>query len=338
VFTTVNTPGGTYPITITGTTGVGLTHTATPTPVLTITELPRDFNLSSPVTDLVLVQSSRTSTTITLQSIGYFNGNVTLGGTFSPSSQLTVTFTPSTVILQPNGGITQDSMVITAPKNTVGTYQLTVTGTSSTPSRTHQLVVTVRVSPCLIATATYGSELAPQVQFLRDFRDQQIMNTFAGSNFMTAFNAWYYSFSPSVAGYESTSPSSRVLAKTALYPLIGILQVSSSTFRLFGFAPESAALVTGLLAGSLIGLAYFALPAFCALWFLKRRLNTETKSRVMRVMATGFVVLLFTFLTSEALASPVSMMISSAGLVLASLVAGSLLPPLAAIEYIKQRA
>ena len=50
VFTTVNTPGGTYPITITGTTGLGLTHTATPTPILTITELPRDFNLSSPVT------------------------------------------------------------------------------------------------------------------------------------------------------------------------------------------------------------------------------------------------------------------------------------------------
>ena len=338
VFTTVNTPGGTYPITITGTTGAGLTHTATPTPVLTITELPRDFNLSSPVTQLVLVQSSRTSTTITLQSIGYFNGNVTLGGTFSPSSQLTVTFTPSTVILQPNGGITQDSMVITAPKNTVGTYQLTVTGTSSTPSRTHQLVVTVRVSPCLIATATYGSELAPQVQFLRDFRDQQIMNTFAGSNFMTAFNAWYYSFSPSLAGYESTSPSSRVLAKTALYPLIGILQVSSSTFRLFGFAPEFAALVTGLLAGSLIGLAYFAFPAFCALWLMKRRLSTGAKGRVMRVMATGFVVLLFTFLISEALALPVSMMISSAGLVLAALVAGSLLPALVAIEYIKQRA
>lgn len=337
VFTTVNTPGGTYPITITGTTGLGLTHTATPTPILTITELPRDFNLSSPVTDLVLVQSSRTSTTITLQSIGYFNGNVTLGSTFSPSAQLTVTFTPSTVILQPNGGITQDSMVITAPKNTVGTYQLTVTGTSSTPSRTHQLVITVRVSPCLIATATYGSELAPQVQFLRDFRDQQIMNTFAGSNFMTAFNAWYYSFSPSVAAYESTSPSSRVLAKTALYPLIGILQISSSTFRLLGFAPEFAALVTGLLASSLIGLAYFAFPAFCALWLLKRRLNTEVKGRVMRVMTTGFFILLFTFLTSEALALPVSMMISSAGLVLTALVAGSLLPALVTIEYIKQR-
>jgi hypothetical protein len=338
VFTTVNTPGGTYPITITGTTSAGLTHTATPAPVLTITELPRDFNLSAPVTKLVLVQSSRTATTLTLQSIGYFNGNVTLSGTFSPSSGLTVTFTPSLILLQPNGAITQDSMVITAPKNTVGTYQLTVTGTSSTPSRTHQFAISVQVSPCLIATATYGSELAPQVQFLKDFRDQQIMNTFAGSNFMTAFNAWYYSFSPAVAQYESTSPTARVLAKTMLYPLIGILQISSSTFTLLGFAPEFAALVTGLLAGSLIGLAYFAFPAFCTLWPLKHRLSAQAKCRVMKVMTGGFAILLFAFLISEAFALPVSMMISSAGLVLAALVAGSLLPALVVIEYIGQRA
>jgi len=337
MFTTVNAPGGTYPIAITGTTSTGLTHTATPAPALTIIELPRDFNLSATVTHLVLVQSSRTSTTITVQSVGYFNGNVTLSGTFSPSSGLTVTFTPPSIPLQPNGGIAQDSMVITAPKNTVGTYQLTVTGSSATPSRTHQILISVQVSPCLIATATYGSELAPQVQFLRDFRDQQIMNTFAGSNFMTAFNAWYYSFSPGVAKYESTSPTARVLAKTVLYPLIGILKISSSTFSLFGFAPEFAALVTGLLAGSLIGLAYFACPAFCILWLLKRRLSAQGKRRVVRVMTTGFAILLFAFLISEVFALPFSMMISSACLVLAALVAGSLLPALIAIEYIRQR-
>jgi hypothetical protein len=163
------------------------------------------------------------------------------------------------------------------------------------------------------------------------------MNTFAGSNFMTAFNAWYYSFSPAVAHYESTSPTARILAKTMLYPLIGILQISSSTFSLFGFAPEFAALVTGLLAGSLIGLAYFSFPAFCTLWLLKRRLSAQAKGRVMRVMTRGFAILLFAFLISEIFALPVSMMISSAGLVLAALVAGSLLPALVAIEYIRQR-
>ena len=46
---------------------------------------------------------------------------------------------------------------------------------------------TVKKSGCLIATATYGSELSPQVQFLRGFRDNTVYSIFAGSNFMTAF-------------------------------------------------------------------------------------------------------------------------------------------------------
>ena len=46
---------------------------------------------------------------------------------------------------------------------------------------------------CLIATATYGSELAPQVQMLREIRDNQLMNTETGSSFMSTFNDIYYS-------------------------------------------------------------------------------------------------------------------------------------------------
>ena len=47
---------------------------------------------------------------------------------------------------------------------------------------------------CLIATAAYGSEMAPQVQFLREIRDNQLMNTESGMSFMTGFNQVYYSF------------------------------------------------------------------------------------------------------------------------------------------------
>ena len=34
---------------------------------------------------------------------------------------------------------------------------------------------------CLIATATYGSEMSPQVQLLREIRDNQLMNTESGT-------------------------------------------------------------------------------------------------------------------------------------------------------------
>jgi len=55
---------------------------------------------------------------------------------------------------------------------------------------------------CLIATATFGSELAPQVQFLRELRDDTVMSTSSGVSFMTGFNAIYYSFSPAIADLE----------------------------------------------------------------------------------------------------------------------------------------
>ena len=44
---------------------------------------------------------------------------------------------------------------------------------------------------CLIATAAYGSEMAPQVQFLREIRDNSVLQTQSGTSFMTAFNSFY---------------------------------------------------------------------------------------------------------------------------------------------------
>lgn len=59
---------------------------------------------------------------------------------------------------------------------------------------------------CLIATAAYGTELAPQVQFLREIRDNTVMSTTTGASFMTGFNQLYYSFSPTIADMERENP------------------------------------------------------------------------------------------------------------------------------------
>ncbi len=337
IFTSTDTPAGSYPITITGTSNTSLTRNALQTPVLTIVALPRDFNLSAAANQITLVQSSRSNVLVTVTSIGYFNSNVTLSGTFTPSSGLTVTFTPSLVWLQSGGSIAQSTMEVTAPKSTVGNYQLTVTGTSSDPSRTHSITFSIQVSPCLIATATYGSALAPQVQFLRDFRDQEIMNTFAGSNFMTAFNTWYYSFSPAVAKYETQTPAARSVAKVVLYPLMGILRLSESTFVAFGPATEIGALAAGLVAGTLIGLTYLALPIFIILWPLRRRISLAAKSRVQRTTLCMFALLLSGFVVAEVFTLPVLMMLSSAGLALATTTAAGVLPALIVAEFKRTR-
>ena len=73
---------------------------------------------------------------------------------------------------------------------------------------------------CLIATAAFGSEMEPQVQFLREIRDGTVMSTQSGTVFMTGFNQFYYSFSPYVADYERENPVFKEAVKVTLTPLL----------------------------------------------------------------------------------------------------------------------
>ena len=82
-----------------------------------------------------------------------------------------------------------------------------------------------RVGGCLIATATFGSEMAPQVQFLREIRDNTVLQTESGSAFMTGFNQFYYSFSPAVADYERENPAFKEAVKLTLTPLLTSLTI-----------------------------------------------------------------------------------------------------------------
>ncbi len=78
---------------------------------------------------------------------------------------------------------------------------------------------------CLIATAAYGSEMAPQVQFLREIRDNTVLQTQSGTSFMTAFNTFYYTFSPAVADYERENPVFKEAVKVGLTPLLTSLTI-----------------------------------------------------------------------------------------------------------------
>jgi hypothetical protein len=76
---------------------------------------------------------------------------------------------------------------------------------------------------CLIATAAFGSEMAPQVQFLREIRDNTVLKTESGTAFMTSFNQFYYSFSPIIADYERENPVFKEVVKLTLTPLLSSL-------------------------------------------------------------------------------------------------------------------
>ena len=78
---------------------------------------------------------------------------------------------------------------------------------------------------CLIATAAFGSELSPQIQQLRELRDNTILNTKSGMTFMTTFNQFYYSFSPTVADFEREHPIFKEVVKITLTPMLTSLSI-----------------------------------------------------------------------------------------------------------------
>jgi hypothetical protein len=78
---------------------------------------------------------------------------------------------------------------------------------------------------CLIATATYGSEMALEVQQLRELRDNQLLQTESGTAFMGMFNDIYYSFSPVIADYERENPYFKEAVKLAITPMISTLSL-----------------------------------------------------------------------------------------------------------------
>ena len=78
---------------------------------------------------------------------------------------------------------------------------------------------------CLIATATYGSEMAPQVQQLRELRDNTLLKSESGTAFMNSFNGMYYSFSPVIADLERENPLFKETVKLFITPMISSLSL-----------------------------------------------------------------------------------------------------------------
>ncbi|MCH7648186.1 MAG: peptidylprolyl isomerase [Thaumarchaeota archaeon] len=110
---------------------------------------------------------------------------------------------------------------------------------------------------CLIATATYGSELAPQVQQLRELRDNTLLQTNSGSAFMESFNQFYYFFSPTIADWERQNPMFKETVRLTITPLLASLSILNyvdidSESEMLGFGISVILLNIGM---------YFVAPA-----------------------------------------------------------------------------
>jgi hypothetical protein len=203
--------------------------------------------------------------------------SVTASGTISPFSGST---TVDLVITAPDGTTTPASVT-----STDGTFSYAFTGNAegsysvqaSIPASdiynaAQSSAVSVQVQKkCVIATATFGSELSPEVSFLRGFRNDFILKTYTGSKFYVAFDAFYYSWSTPVAVFIAGQPGVKAFTKLVIYPLIGALELTASLVLPWsGAAPEVAAIVAGFMASCLIGLIYFFPPALAVRYAVNR--------------------------------------------------------------------
>ena len=78
---------------------------------------------------------------------------------------------------------------------------------------------------CLIATATFDSEMSEQVQQLRELRDNSLLQTEYGTAFVKSFNQFYYSFSPFIADYERENVLFKEAIKITITPMLLSLSV-----------------------------------------------------------------------------------------------------------------
>jgi hypothetical protein len=81
---------------------------------------------------------------------------------------------------------------------------------------------------CFIATAAYGTETASELDILRDFRDQVLLENALGSRFVEV----YYKISPPVADFIAKNDFLRAVVREVLIePVVNLLQWSQGLWR-----------------------------------------------------------------------------------------------------------
>lgn len=170
-------------------------------------------------------------------------------------------------------------------------------------------------SNCFIATATYGSELSPEVQFLRDFRENAVMGSFVGRQFVAWFNSVYYSFSPAVASSVSSSEASRDWMKSSLLPMMGILHLGAGAYSMFGFSPDLGIVVFVLLVSSLMSLVYLVPAVLITLTPMLVFRKTSISTNKIKRMGIVWIGCMLALLVAAVAKSPILVMASGAALV-----------------------
>jgi len=227
---------------------------------------------------------------------------ITVSGTISPFKGSTKV----TIVVTGPGGTKQYDVTSTNGKfsysfkvDSKGTWKVKAVIPSSDNYNTassSELTISVSEAPqqkkCIIATVTFGSEVSPEVNFLRNFRNNLILKTFSGRRFYVAFDAFYYSWSTPVAMYIEEHPYLKNIVKPILYPLLGALKVTAFiVMPWFMVQPEIATITAGIIASSLLGLIY-VFPIAFVIHMLRTRFNKSKPIPDKLIKTNGYILVI----------------------------------------------
>ena len=271
-----------------------------------------DFELSVQPTNVEIEQGETTTLVVKVTLTSGEPEDVSLSLMGLPA-EATYVFNPP--IVTPSGS----SILTINAGSAKGTFTVLVKGSGGGVEKSTVFTVTIKEKQCIIATSTFGSEVEPEVEFLRGFRDNIVLSTYAGRMFYSVFNPFYYSWSPYVAHYLNENPRLKPYMRVALYPLLVSLKISTiAVMPLIPYSPELAIFFAGAIASTLIGLAYLGIPTLI-IW---RKLGKKE----LIVVLTSLTVAIFYSIIAEFLALDILLALSASIYVLAFIAIGAYIP------------
>jgi len=311
--TTTRTSTGTQMLYVTTTTSTLSTWTATTTIV--------------PATSTTFIHTANATTTSTTTTTSAITYTLSVFTFYATSTSYIWTVSASTTTTFYSTSYTSTTTTTTTTSTSTSTI---TSATSTTTTVTTTEARTLTPGRCLIASAAYESELSPYVQFLREFRDCRVLSSFAGSQFLKAFNAFYYSFSPSLAELISTSDAARAAMRVLLSPLLGSLSLGQAAFDICHPQSEIGVLMAGLVSSSLLGLLYASpIIAFRAVKADDKRKKSGMSLRPLALVWLGSLLALglsyvFLYVGQTSIAEFMAM-VSTGTLVLSTMIISPLL-------------
>ena len=177
----------------------------------------------------------------------------------------------------------ETSGLITVLNSTSPSTNCTVNGTGTLKLVQTEITTPPPTTPpppsgCIIVTATYGSEIAPEVTYMRHVRDEMIASNRIGAALVAQWNAFYYSWSPPIAHLISTQRELQQISQVLILPLIGVIHGTASIYSTIAYLNSSIASLVAFLFASISSITIYIITPFYTVRIIqKKRLHKKNR-------------------------------------------------------------